>query len=535
VVTSRNQLAGLAAAEGARHICLDVLTRGEARDLLGLRLGGRRLAAEPEGGDRLVELCARLPLALSIAAARAAAHPAFRLGLLADELQHSGSTLDVLDGGDTASDVRAVFSWSYQKLSEPAARMFRLAGIHPGADVTLAAAASLAALPVRQARRLLGELTGAHLLAELAPGRYGCHDLLRAYAAELASGTDRSADRRAALRRLLDHYLHTAAAADRLLYPARIPITLAAPEPGVTVPELTTHDQALAWLDAEHRGLLAAVGAAADGGFDRHAWQLARALETFFYRRGHLRDWAATQRTSLDAARRLGDRYAEAEAHQGIANTQIELGHPGSAEAHLAQALRLYEETADLGGQARVYVNSSRALEGQSRYRDALTHSRRALRLSRAAGAEAKATEANALSAIGWELAMLGRYQEALGYCQQALALHRQVGNKHGQPPALDTLAYSHQHLGHHGEAAHYYRCAVELYAELGHRYPKAETLTYAGDAHRANGDLRAARDAWQEALAILDDLHHPDADQVRARLHDTQCRPPERLDGSPS
>jgi tetratricopeptide (TPR) repeat protein/transcriptional regulator with XRE-family HTH domain len=521
VVTSRNQLAGLAAAEGARQVCLDVLSRADSRELLRLRLGAQRLAREREAVDMLIGLCAQLPLAMSIAAARAAAHPAFPLAVLAAELQHAGSKLDVLDGGDAASNVRAVFSWSCKHLSEPSARMFRLLGVHPGPDISVAAAASVADLGHGQARQILGELARANLLTEHAPSRYAFHDLLRAYAADQASTIDSSADRRTALRRVLDHYLHAARAADRLLYPVRRPITIGACQRGVTLEDgLISHGQALAWFDAEHRALVAAISLAADSGFDTHAWQLPWMLETFFNRRGHRHDWLATQQIALAAAQRLGDQHAQGEARRGVASAQIELGRYDDALGHLTQALRLREETADLRGQARIHLDIARALGHQGRHREAISRGRRAVRLSRAAGSRAKSMQADALNQVGWDLAMLGSYQQTLEFCHQALALYRQVGDKHGEPNALDSLAYAHRYLGHHTEAADCYRRAVELFAELGSRYKKAETLTYAGDAYRAAGDIPAARDAWTRALATFDDLHHPDAEQVRAKLH---------------
>jgi tetratricopeptide (TPR) repeat protein len=372
---------------------------------------------------------------------------------------------------------------------------------------------------VRQARRLLGDLARAHLLAEPAPGRYGCHDLLRAYAAEQAGLVDSESERRAAVHRLLDYYLHAAQAADQLMHGFRRPIAPPPPQPGVTLHHLASHDQALAWFGAEHRGLLAAVSLAADSGLDVYAWQLPWALETFLYRRGHWHDWAATQHTALEAAQRLGDHDALTEALSGIANARIELGRPGDALGHLARALRLLEEAGDLACQARIHLDTGRAIEKQGRFREALACSQHALQLSQAAGD--KAVQATALNQLGWELANLGRYQEALGYCQQALSLLHQLGYKHAEPSTLDSLAYSLRHLGRHAEAADCYRRAVELHGELGYRYQKAETLTYAGDAHHAAGDISAARDAWTQALAILEDLRHPDASQVRARLQD--------------
>jgi len=209
IVTSRNQLTGLVATDGASALTLDLLGSADARRLLASRLGSRRVAREPEAVDVIIAGCARLPLALTIAAARAAASPGFPLAVLATELREATRALDPLNGGDPATDVRAVFSWSYHALTTDAARLFRLLGLHPGADIALPAAASLAAIPPDRARALLAELARAHLLAEHAPGRYAFHDLLRAYATELARTHDSQNVRSAAAHRVLEHYLHT--------------------------------------------------------------------------------------------------------------------------------------------------------------------------------------------------------------------------------------------------------------------------------------------------------------------------------------
>src|SRR5262249_53633145 len=209
VVTSRDQLAGLVATVGARPLALDLLTAADARELLARRLGADRAAGEPAAVEAIVAACARLPLALTITAARAATSPGFPLAAVAAELHESGSALDPFGGGDLATDVRAVFSWSYHALSAGAARLFRLLGLHPGPGIPVAAAASLAGLSPGPARALLAELTRVHLLAEHLPGRYALHDLLRAYACELACAQDSESDRHAAIRRVLAHYLHT--------------------------------------------------------------------------------------------------------------------------------------------------------------------------------------------------------------------------------------------------------------------------------------------------------------------------------------
>ncbi len=494
-------------------------------NLLSLRLSKERVAREPVASVRLLELCAHLPLALSIVAARAAAHPAFLLADLATELQQAENMLDV-SCGDQMTDLRTVFSWSYQKLSTDAARMFRLAGMHPGPDVTVSAAASLLGAATPRARRLLDELARVHLLAEHAPGRFACHDLLRAYAVELTGLADSGTERRAATERLLSHYLHTAHAADQLMHPYRRLVTLTPVCSGVTVNPLVTAAQALTWFDAEHRGLIAAVTLAADSGQDIYAWQLPWTMETFLYRRSHWHDWYATQQIALTAAKRLRDTNALIEGYCGIAGAQMELGCPDDALDHLAQALRLFEEAGDLAGQTRVHLEIARAKGKKGRFREALNSTQRGLRLSQVARDKVgSAQEAIALNQMGWELSNLGRFQQALGYCQRAVTLFQQHGNKHYEPTALDSLAYCLHHLGRHTEAAACYRRAVELNDQVGNRYQKAETLTYAGNAHHAGGDIRAARSAWTRALTILEELHHPDVSQVMARLDSLTSR----------
>ena len=222
-------------------------------------------------------------------AARAASQPHLGLHLLAEELRDTQQRWQTLTGDDPSTDVQAVFSWSYQALAPQAARLFRLLGLHPGPDLSAPAAASLADVPTNTVKPLLGQLSRASLLVEHTPGRYSFHDLLRAYATHLVNTTDPDQQRHTATHRILDHYLHTAHTAERLLHPARDSITLTPPQPGVTPEPLTDYQQALDWFTTERPVLLAAVDHAAITGFDTHTWQLAWTLQTFLHRRGHWR------------------------------------------------------------------------------------------------------------------------------------------------------------------------------------------------------------------------------------------------------
>jgi DNA-binding SARP family transcriptional activator len=512
VVTSRSQLAGLVAAEGASPITLDVLSPAEARQLLASRLGADRVAAEATEIAELTNLCARLPLALAITAARAAVQPALPLSALTTGLRDIRRRLDELNAGDQAADVRAVLSWSCRLLSEPAARMFRLLGAHPGPDISAAAAGRLAAARGSDAHGALSELVRASLIAEHRPGRFTLHGLLRAYAADLCD----EAERRTAIGRMLDHYLHTAHVAIVLAYPraCRLPVLSPAAEP----PEhLATAEQALAWLQAEYPVLLAAAATAAATGFDTHAWQLPAVLREHFARRGHTRDWVQSQRRALAAAVRLGDPAAQALAGQLLAEALAQAGSADEAHGHVQEALKLFCQLGDQAGQACCHLGASRICELRGDLPQALQHARRALSLYRTVGV--LAGQAHALNAVGWYSALLGDSKDALSYCGQALELHRETGSRFHEATTLDSLGYCCHQTGQHARAAAYYQQALRAYADAGDYYYRAQTLIHLGETHHASGHQQAGRDAWQQALEILDDLHHPDARPVRARL----------------
>jgi tetratricopeptide (TPR) repeat protein len=517
IVTSRSRLVSLAAAEGACLLCLDVLSEAEARELLSRRIGPERAHGEPAAVTELTRLCARLPLALALAAARAAAVPSCSLTALAAELRHAQHRLDELDAGDAATSLRAVFSWSYRRLSDPAARMFRLLGVHPGPDVSAAAAASLAGVRPDQAREAVKELVVANLIAQHAAGRFAFHDLLRAYAADLADESDSEAERRAATHRVLDHYRQTAWAAERLLHPIRSHPSLPPPCPGVPQEDFADHDQALRWLRAEHHVLLAAVTQAAKAGFDTHAWQISCALRTFFDRQGHWEDWASSECTALSAAERAGDLVGQAQTHRGLALARIQLGSLPDAHAHLQRAIDLSRQIGDRVGQGNAHLDTARILGAEDRLDQALSQSELALELFRQAGH--RPGEARALNAVGWYHALLGRPGRTLSYCQQPLETLREFGDRHGESAVWDSLAYAHLHLGHYDDAITCYRQALRLLRDVADRYMEAIMLIRLGEAHDAANDRQAARKAWQEALTLLEELRHPDASLARDKL----------------
>ena len=517
LVTSRERLTGLIAAEAAVPVTLDVLTVPEARAMLRSRLGAARVLREPAAVDRLIEVTAGLPLGLSVAAARAAQRPSSSLAALAAELEDVQGRLDALDAGDGVTSVRAALSWSYQQLSEPAARMFRLLSLHPGPDVGAAAAASLAGLGPAPADRALDELSCTHLVAESTPGRFTFHDLLRAYAAELAAEQDSAAERHAATRRMLDYYLRSAYAAMWQVYPGtRDLLEFPAPPPGVRPEQPASAQAGLAWLSTEYQVLLAVVSQAAEAGFDQYAQDLPDVLATFLDRRGHVADSAALHQLSLAAAERREDRPAQARAHRFLGRSLIRLGAYQDGYTHLGQAMELFTAEGDRLGQARSHLALAMALQQQGQA-DALAHAEQALPLFRSVGH--RAGQAVAVTTVGVMHAELGDYRQALAYCAQGLDLNRELGNQDGLAESWANLGEAHLGLGDTGTAIASYQEALRLAGELGHAYYQGWVLTRLGEAQHEAGDVPAARQAWQQALAILDELGHPEAAQVRARL----------------
>ena len=513
LVSSRNSLAGLVAVEGAKALSLEVFDRDGSRSLLAGRLGANRLTHEPAAVDEIIHRCAGLPLALAIIAARVATRPGLSLADQAADLEDE-DRLDVLSStGDPCVDVRSVFSWSVRALSPDAARLFRLLGRHPYPELSAAAAASLVGLSPARTRPLLGELTRAYLVSEPARNRYALHDLLHEYAGQLPldepSGT--------ATRRMLDHYLHTARTADRLLDRARVPAPLVGAPADVTVEALTDDAGARSWFGAARPALIAAVDLAGRAGFDPYAWQLADAMATFLYRQGMWDDQVTVQRRALQAATRAADASAQGSAQVHLARAHIRLREHGAAEAHLRAALALYRNNADPEGQARTHHYLGLLHEQQGRYRDGLDHSRQAVAICRARGL--RFGLGHALNALSWCHAQLGNHDDALAHGREAVEVSRNLGDLAGQANALDTLGYAHHRLGNDEAAVISFRRAIDLYRGLEDRYYESVALTHLAERHHAAARTEGAREAYRQALAALEEIHHPGAEQVRAEL----------------
>ncbi|RSM60153.1 hypothetical protein DMB66_25390 [Actinoplanes sp. ATCC 53533] len=530
MVTSRNRLTSLVAAEGAHPLSLDVLSPADAHDLLRRRLGHSRVSAEPEAADRIVAACARLPLALNIVAARAQ-QTGFRLAEIAAELHRAGQRLTVLDAGDPTGRVRSVFALSYAALTEPAARLFRLVGLHPRPEFSATAAASLIGESPAQVRALLVELDLASLLTEHRPGRYALHDLLHAYAGELADDRPAEPDRRAALHGMFDYYLHSAYAGERLLYPNRDPITLTPPLHTVVVEEFSDGAQAMSWFAIEYPVLVASADLASNAGFDQHAWQLAWVLGTFLQRRRQWSDLAAIGRVALQAADRLADATGQFHALRLLAIALTRLRRYDEAEEYVRRSIDVSARWNDPVSQATGHRILSDLLLAQERHQEAITHAERALDLYLAVNH--LAGQALALNAIGWGHARAGDHRRCITRCEQALVLHQQLGNRLAESATWHSLGYAHHHLGQDREAIACFERALRITREMSDWDGEVNILNDLGDALHAAGDTDAARRAWQHAADVLGAADPSVADQLQIKIATVRFR--EELDPSGS
>jgi len=517
VVTSRHQLPSLVAIEQARPTKLCVLPDDDARAYLLSRLGPRASAADSAEIDSIVRLCGGLPLALSLVAARSALNPHSSIAAIAEQLSADHGTLNSFVDTDPAIDLKTIFSWSYERLSPFAARLFRLLAIHPGPDAAPATVASLAGAPVRETRAGLDELVHASLAREPSPGRYLLHDLVRAYAAERSQDTDPEPERRDALARMLDHYTRTARAAVQLLDPQweldPDPTTVE----GAAPVDIGDPAAARTWLTVEHHSAVAAVELAAQYSLDTHLCRLAGMLSDIFQRHGHWRDQVAMQTLALAAGRRLGDLSVKAAAHRSLGSAYARLNQLDEAEEHLTASLGLFEAVGDRANQGRSHRGLAYLHGQQGRYDLALASSQCALELYRTA--DDPAGVASALNDTGWCHAMLGHFGEALTHCRQALDALSELGIANAVASTWDSLGYIHAGLGERQEAVAAYTRAVEMFHELGDRYNEADALVHLGDCQHELGEVDAARDAWRRALQLLEVLGHATAQDVRARL----------------
>jgi tetratricopeptide (TPR) repeat protein/transcriptional regulator with XRE-family HTH domain len=500
LVTSRRHLTAL---EDAAAISLDTLAPEEAAALLA-RLAGRPGLGSGDGpASEITRLCGYLPLAIGMLARQLHHHPAWTPAGLAADLAAAAGRLELMRAENLS--VAAAFDLSYQDLTPGQQRLFRRLGVHPGTDIDGYAAAALDDTDLAAARHHLDGLYDQYLLTEPARGRYGLHDLLREHARALAADGD-PADASAAAGRLLDYYLHTAAAAGQHI--ATRNTAVPRPPPGgrpAVAPQLSTAGQASAWLDAERANLHDAVGYAAESGRPAHAIAIPAAISGFLFARGHWDQAAALHQAALAAARQAGDRAGQAGALNELGLLQCATGDFPAGAASCQQALELYRGLGDRLGQASALDNLGRVHFASREYPAAAASCQQALDLFR--DLDHRAGQALSIDNLGLVQSWTGDYPAAAASHQQALGLFRDIGHRLGQALAIDNLGVVQSRTGDYPAAAASYQQALGMFRDLGDRHGQAMVFLNLGVVQSLTGDYAAAAATYQQALGMYRDL----------------------------
>ncbi len=504
VVTSRSTLEDLVVTEGAGLLRLGPLPAEEAGHLLA-RLLGPRVAAEPEAAARLAELCGRLPLALRIAAARLATHPAWAIADLVPELADERTRLHALDTRGSSS-LRAALDATLRHMSDAAAHLLALLAVHPGAETDVPAAAALLGSSPAEARGALSALAAHHLLTEISPGRYRRCDLIRLYGAELLDKRH-AAERGAATAALADHYLATVAHGAALLQPApgaeppapggRVPAQRAAGD-RTARPHLSTVRSILDWFRTEEPTVRGLVAAASESGDHDRSWRLAYRADGLYYSVGRRTDRLACLRTGLDAAGRTGDPAAVAAMEAVTARALSGRGRTAEAHRLAGRAVDRSSGTVDaVRVQALTVLAVTTAAGG--RPAEAVRLGERAIALAEAHGHAEHAPYA--LSNTAGLYGLAGDPARALRRAREARALLVEHPLAVFHLSAMINEAHALQLLGRYGDAEEAWRQTLERcrFAGAVHLHAVAERhfadfLLATGRAPEAVGTLRAAR-----------------------------------------
>ncbi len=494
IVTSRNQLVGLAVHDGAEIHTVEPLSADDSLGLLSRVVGSVRVGAEPDAVARLVELSGGVPLALRISAAKLLAHPyepiAAYVSLLAT------NPMDALQvDGDDRSVARLAFNASYRSLPAPDRHLFCLVGQAPCADLTPAAAAALVDMDVVQAAEILERLGAANLADEYVAGRWRLHDLLRSYAVDRARVDEPTDGRTGSVHLLLAHYLvETRAAVGRLL-PGPSPTVHA----GSTESNIHNVEDAIAWFDDERRNLVAAVEYAARHDAGPLTWQLTDAFTKLSLLRNYVHDAIDAGTAAIGAAKRAADPEGLAHIHMGLGGVYYSVGDNDTAIGHYVAGIEFAERIGWLQGQALAGANLGVIHVATGRPLQALDHYRRAILLRR--DLHDPYGEAVALDNVGGISISLGDPRDALRHHRQALYLHREVAFPAGQALALANIGNALRELGDLGEALDACSESLAIYRQVGARGGEAQVLCCIADVHADAGRSDEARQAAEAGL----------------------------------
>lgn len=533
LVTSRSQLRGLVAREGARRVSLDVLAPAESMRLLASTLDAQRVshdeaalatlattldaarvAHDEPALATLAEQCGHLPLALAIAAERAGRQPDLGLGELVDELREKQDRLAVLDAGeDEATDLRAVFAWSYEALDDDTARVFRRLGLHPTADFGVPAATALTGASEARTRRLLDQLLEANLIQRRGPGRYGLHDLIREYAAELVNRVESTEEREALFDQYVEWWVHTAANARRALNVTPPLLDVDPPSDAVGPLSFDDYGQAFAWFELEQPALFPIAEAAMSHGRRHATYQLAYMSAYYLIQTRRLDDLLGLLHLGLDAARDDDSRAAESMMEILLGTGYGDLGQHDRSRAHRERALAGFESVGHERGQHAALNNLGYYAFFEGRFDAAAEYCERSREIARRIGEPLD--EVLPLNILGNAYLELGRLDDAVTACRTALEVAERHGHDSSTASVLDTLGKALAAQDRHDAAIDCLHRSAALFAELQIRWSESAVLTNLGRAYRAIGRVEQATRCWDQALTIFDEIGGPEGPEL--------------------
>lgn len=512
LVTSRSALAALTTHHAVTAVVLDAFTDGEAVALLGQVLGPQRVGREPGPAAELVRLCGRMPLALRIAAAKLVGRPGQSVRELVDVLA-GADRLDALSVEADSRSVRAVFATAYRALRRPAARLFRLLGLHPGGTFTAGLAAALAGLPAPAAARALADLAAAHLVVGAGPDRYRFHDLIGLFARQCATLDEPEPERAEAAARLVDWYLASTYAANRIADPGRDRVTPVLRQPVAEPPFRPDHQAALRFLDGERGNLLPVVRFATEHGQYVAAWQLTYLLTGYHDSRGNGDERVEMCRWAITAAQRTGE-----PATEGLMRSALGLAYNATrrfdaALDSLHRALPLMRAAGDRRGEGHVLNNIATAHYGLRQFDQAVTAFEQALAAHVAD--QHRLGIALVLNNLGRACVELGDPVRSRAHLARALAISREIGNPRLEAATLHSLGETDLRGDDPTAALDHFGRALAVYREIGDQRYEVETLTGLGMARLRLGEHRAALAHLRQAVALCRAIADPHTEAV--------------------
>jgi tetratricopeptide (TPR) repeat protein len=334
VVTSAAELTELEQRHNGRTIEVAPLLPGVARELLASAVTDGRIEAEHDAVTELIELCDRLPIALSVAGSILATLTTKSVsGLVSDIRDRYG--IEIMASGKEKS-VLAVFNNAYSLLGSLAQHCFRLFGTQPGSgEVSLSLLIAVTGEPAASVYEAVKDLVRFKLIDELGNDRYRVHGLRQRYVIYLNEQNPSEED----TRLLLDYYVRGSVTANEILAPDRPWRKLFFKR---TVPD-PRHDatkEPMAWLRAEWPNLLAA----AKYGFANHPNLRAAllALTTWPLQESDkiINDAIAIDQFGIDVADKLGKRALESVMLSQRGWVHVFAGDFDTAYANFAEARR---------------------------------------------------------------------------------------------------------------------------------------------------------------------------------------------------